>query len=90
MAQTSIEFRVKYWTTWGQNLVVVGPDPRLGGWDVKKGVFMHCQVREGLSPGTDRSRHVFFLDDSSDSTFWRAKRISLVRFIYDKDAQQKK
>ena len=67
MAQTSIEFRIKYWTTWGQNLVVVGPDPRLGGWDVKKGVFMHCQVREGHGTGTDRtiaSRHDFFFPQS--------------------------
>ena len=40
-----VGFRVKYWTEWGQNLVVVGNHPKLGEWDVRKGVWMHCQVR---------------------------------------------
>eukprot|EP00227_Mantoniella_beaufortii_P021056 CAMPEP_0197575278 /NCGR_PEP_ID=MMETSP1326-20131121/731_1 /TAXON_ID=1155430 /ORGANISM="Genus nov. species nov., Strain RCC2288" /LENGTH=117 /DNA_ID=CAMNT_0043138017 /DNA_START=191 /DNA_END=540 /DNA_ORIENTATION=+ len=38
----TLRFRVKYWTVWGQNLVLCGSDPRLGAWDVRKGVFMHC------------------------------------------------
>ena len=42
---TLVGFRVKYWTEWGQNLVVVGNHPKLGEWDVRKGVWMHCQVR---------------------------------------------
>ncbi|MDA9081081.1 hypothetical protein N9M16_06640 [Candidatus Dependentiae bacterium] len=40
----TVGFRIKYWTEWGQNLVVCGNDPRLGSWDVRKGVFMRCQV----------------------------------------------
>jgi len=40
----TLRFRVKYWTVWGQNLVLCGSDPRLGAWDVRKGVFMHCHV----------------------------------------------
>ena len=42
--KTTVGFRIKYWTEWGQNLVVCGNDPRLGSWDVRKGVFMRCQV----------------------------------------------
>jgi hypothetical protein len=43
-AMVSVRFRVKYYTVWGQNVVVCGSDPRLGAWDVRKGVWMHCQV----------------------------------------------
>ncbi|MDA9098485.1 hypothetical protein N9L76_06065 [bacterium] len=43
---TTVSFRVKYWTEWGQNLVVVGSHPKLGEWDVRKGIWMHCEVRD--------------------------------------------
>jgi len=42
----AVQFRVRYWTEWGQNLVICGADPRLGGWDPRKGVWMQCQVRD--------------------------------------------
>jgi hypothetical protein len=43
--KVNVGFRVKFWTEWGQNLVVCGSTRRLGGWDVRKGLWMHCQVR---------------------------------------------
>jgi|TARA_B110000971_G_scaffold218811_1_gene258407 hypothetical protein len=49
---TTVSFRVKYWTTWGQNLVVVGSHAQLGEWDVRKGIWMHCEVRFSV-PITD-------------------------------------
>lgn len=47
---TTVSFRVKYWTEWGQNLVVVGSHKKLGEWDVRKGIWMHCEVRDILLP----------------------------------------
>ena len=51
---TTVSFRVKYWTEWGQNLVVVGGHPKLGDWDVRKGVWMHCEVRNARSSSPSR------------------------------------
>ena len=45
----TVAFHVRYWTEWGQNLVVVGSHPKLGEWDVRKGAWMHCQVRDAAS-----------------------------------------
>jgi hypothetical protein len=56
--QMSVQFRVKYWTEWGQNLVVCGPDARLGAWDVRKGVWMHCQVSD--TPANDWDQMALF------------------------------
>jgi len=53
-ALTTVSFRVKYWTEWGQNLVVVGGHPKLGEWDVRKGVWMHCEVRNARSSAPSR------------------------------------
>ena len=55
-ALTTVSFRVKYWTEWGQNLVVVGGHPKLGEWDVRKGVWMHCEVRNARSSAPSHTR----------------------------------
>ena len=55
----TVAFHVRYWTEWGQNLVVVGSHPKLGEWDVRKGAWMHCQVRDaasGSAPPPARAR----------------------------------
>jgi hypothetical protein len=52
--KVNVGFRVKFWTEWGQNLVVCGSTRRLGGWDVRKGLWMHCQVRV-VEPIPDQS-----------------------------------
>ncbi|GLJ46730.1 hypothetical protein SUGI_0985310 [Cryptomeria japonica] len=36
----NLRFRIPYYTQWGENLVVCGSDPAVGGWDVNKAVRM--------------------------------------------------
>lgn len=37
-----VVFRTKYWTNWGENVVVCGPAEALGGWNPERGVRMSC------------------------------------------------
>ncbi|KAJ0044000.1 hypothetical protein Pint_18427 [Pistacia integerrima] len=42
----SVNFRIPYYTHWGQSLIVCGSEPVLGSWNVKKG-FLLRPVHEG-------------------------------------------
>lgn len=37
-----VHFQVEYWTTWGQNLVLVGSSDALGKWDATRSRQMVC------------------------------------------------
>ena len=40
--RVTLRFRVPYATVWGENLVLVGDDDRLGAWEPARGSWMQC------------------------------------------------
>lgn len=44
--RVEVHFQVEFWTSWGQNVILCGSSPLLGGWDVTRGRRMTCYHKE--------------------------------------------
>jgi 4-alpha-glucanotransferase len=63
--EMTVKFRVKYYTKWGENLVVCGPSDAFGNWDAAKGLWMTCEHVKGFS-GFNRSSAIGGREDFDD------------------------
>lgn len=96
----SINFRIPYYTQWGQSLLVCGSEPVLGSWNVKKG-FLLRPVHEGdqliwcgniaVSSGFSCEYSYYVVDDERNVLRWemgKKRKVLLPEGIKDGEVVQ--
>ncbi|XP_044468053.1 4-alpha-glucanotransferase DPE2 [Mangifera indica] len=96
----SINFRIPYYTQWGQSLLVCGSEPVLGSWNVKKG-FLLRPVHEGdqliwcgniaVSSGFSCEYNYYVVDDERNVLRWemgKKRKVLLPEGIKDGEVVQ--
>lgn len=78
-----LNFRIPYYTQWGQHLLVCGKEALIGSWDVKKGLLLRPShhgdelIWSGVisvAPGFKTDYSYYVVDDEKNVVRWEAGR----------------